>query len=203
LIDVAMAIVAIAAVLAAGELGARRFRLSGELARKLVHAGSGIVAATLPLLVSYGQIVAIALISAAVMTLAHRFRLLSALEGVERESWGEVWFPLGIAALAALFPHRPYVYGALVLGLADATAALVGVRFGRRRLPLVAGKTLWGSGAFYAAAVLIGFVVAGELSPWVLAAAAALTAAEAVTSGGADNVVIPVLAGLLGAQVWA
>jgi phytol kinase len=203
MIGVAVALVAIAAVPAAGELGARRFRLSGELARKLVHAGSGIVAATLPLLVSYGQIVAIALISAAAMMLVHRSRLLAALQGVERSSWGDVWFPLGIAALAALFPHRPYVYGALVLGLADALAALIGVRFGRRRLLLIPGKTLWGSGAFCATAVVIGVVVVGGLSPWVLVAAAALTAAEAVTSHGADNVVVPVLAGLLGTQVWA
>lgn len=203
MIDVAVAVAAIAAVPVAGELSVRHIRFSGEFARKLVHAGSGVVAATLPLLVSYGQIVAIALTSAVVMLLVHRFRFLAALNGVDRQSFGEVWFPLGVATLAAFFPHHPYVYGMLVLGLADAFAALVGVRFGRRGLPLVRGKTVWGSTAFCATAVLIGVAFAGELSLGVVAAATALTAAEAVTSRGADNVVVPVLAGLLATQGWA
>ena len=201
MIDLAVAAVAIAAVPVVGEIGVRHVRLSGEIARKLVHAGSGIVAATLPLLVSYGQIVAIALTSALVMVLVHRFRLLAALNGVERVSYGEVWFPLGVAALAAFFPHAAaYVYGTLVLGLADAIAAVVGVRLGRRRLPFVRGKTVAGSSAFCATAVLVGVAVSGELSLGVAAAAGALTAAEAVTSRGADNLVVPVLAGLLAAQ---
>lgn len=203
MIGFAVAVAAIAAVPAAGELGVRHFRLvDGESARKLVHAGSGIVAAALPLLVSYGQIVALGLAFAAVMVLVHRFRLLAALNGVERESWGEVWFPLGVGALAAFFPHAPYVYGTLVLGLADALAAIVGVRFGRRRLPFGPGKTVWGSTAFWATAVLIGVAVSGEVSPGILFLATAVTWAEATTSRGADNFVVPVIAGLFAPLGW-
>jgi dolichol kinase len=204
MIELAVAAAAIAAVPVAGELGVRRIRLSGENARKLVHAGSGIVAAALPLLLPYGQIVAIALGCAVLMAFVHRFRLLAALNGIERVSYGEVWFPIGVAALAAFFPHpAAYVYGTLVLGLADASAAVVGVRLGRRRLPFVRGKTVWGSTAFFATAVVVGVAVGGRLSVGIVVAAAALTAAEAVTSRGVDNLVVPVLAGLLAMQVWA
>ena len=204
MIELAVAVAAIAAVPVAGELGVRRIRFSGEIARKLVHAGSGIVAAALPLLVSYRQIAAIALGFAVLMVVVRRFRLLAALNGVERVSYGEVWFPLGVAALAAFFPHAAaYVYGTLVLGLADAIAAVVGVRLGRRRLPLVRGKTVWGSAAFCATALLVGVAIAGQLSLGVIVAAAALTAAEAVASRGTDKVVVPVLARLLATQGWA
>lgn len=202
MIDLALGVGAIAAVQVAGELAVRHLRLSGEVARKLVHAGSGIAAAALPLLLSFEQIVALALASAAVMMLVHRFRLLAALNSVDRVSYGEVWFPLGIAGLAAFFPQA-YVYGALVLGLADALAAVVGVRFGGPRLPVVPRKTVSGSAAFVASAILVGVAVTGSLSFVVIAAALALTVAEAVTSRGADNVVVPVLAGLLATQWWA
>jgi phytol kinase len=202
MIDLALGLGAIAAVQAGGELAVRYLGLSGEIARKFVHAGSGIVAAALPLLLPYEQIVALALASAAVMVVVHRLRLLAALNGVDRASYGEVWFPLGIAGLAALFPHG-YVYGALVLGLADALAAVVGVRFGGPRLPFGSRKTVSGSAAFLATTILVGVAVTGSLSPGVISVALALTVAEAVTSRGADNAVVPLLAGLLATQWWA
>lgn len=201
--NVVLAVVAIAAVSGAGEVLVRRVHMSAELARKLVHAGSAAVAALLPLLVTYSQIVVIALAFAGVMVVVHRFRLLAALAGVQRASYGEVWFPLGIAALAALFPRdAAYVYGTLVLGFADASAALVGAHFGRRRLPFTGGKTFLGSTVFWATAVAVGVAVAGVLSLEVVAVAAALAVAEALASRGTDNVVVPVLAGLLATQVW-
>jgi dolichol kinase len=203
-LGLAAAVGAIAAVPLAGEVAARRIRLGGEAARKLVHAGSGVVAAALPLLLSYHEIVGVALGFAALMLVVHRLRLLAALTGVERSSLGEVWFPLGIAGLAALAPeYAAYVYGALVLAFADALAAVVGARLGGPRLPFARGKTVAGSLAFCATAVVVGAAVAGGLSPATFAAAVVLTLAEAAASGGSDNAVVPILGGVLATQAWA
>jgi phytol kinase len=198
-----LAIAAVAGVPVVGEIVARRARLAPETTRKTVHACAGVVAAVLPLLVSYSRIVAIGLAAALAMALVHRLGTLRALAGVGRASLGEVWFPLGVAALAALVPHaRPYVFGALVLGLADSAAALVGTRFGGRRLPLSADKSLVGSTAFCAVALAVGVAVSGALSVRIVATAAVLTGVEAVCSRGTDNVALPLAAALM-AQLWA
>ena len=125
------------------------------------------------------------------------------MHGVERTTWGEIWFPLGVLLAAAAFPHPvPYAFGVLVMGLSDAAASAAGHRWGHRAYRLLgAHKTYAGSAAFFAVTVLLAtaaLLAAGGLSmgsaPFVLAMAAVLTVVEGAAAGGTDNVLLPVAA---------
>ena len=202
----AVVIVLFTALCALVEVLARRIRLSPELVRKLAHMSSAVLAAFLPLVVSFAEIAVLGIAFAAVMAASLRFGVFNAIHGVSRRTYGEVFFPLGIAALAVVCPSElPFAYGVLVLGLGDGLAALVGGRFGRRVVPLVqTRKTLWGSGAFLAVCFALGVLILAptgvSLSYALVAAAAmavALTPIELFLTYGLDNLLLPTLAGLL------
>jgi len=190
---------------ALGELLKRRLDLSGELPRKLVHITGALAAAALPFVLSFREIAVLGLVFALGMALSARLRLLTAIHEITRRSYGEILFPLGVAALALCSPSRAgFVFALLVLGLADGLAGLVGGRYGRRRVPLGTGrKSVVGSATFFAvtlAAVTGTLLVAGRASPTALAAglgiALALTIAELLLGYGFDNLLLPLLAGL-------
>lgn len=180
--------------------------LSPELARKVAHMSSAVLAALLPLVLGFEEIVLLGLLFAGVMLASQQLRIFTAIHGVGRRTYGEVMFPLGIAALALACPSPlPYAYGVLVLGLGDGLAALVGERYGRRRIPhLRTRKTLWGTGAFLLVSFALGvpLVVASGATPAyaiavALAMAIALTPVELFLTYGLDNLALPLVAGLL------
>ncbi len=189
------------------ELLARQARgVSPELVRKLAHMSSAVLASLLPFVLGFGQIALLGVLFASLMVVSQRLGLFSAIHGVARETYGEVLFPLGIAALALACPSpAPFAFGALVLGLGDGLAALVGERFGRRRIPLLrTRKTLWGTGAFVLVCLVLGaaFLAATGVSPsYALAAGAAmavaLTPIELFLTRGFDNLALPLVSGAL------
>jgi phytol kinase len=189
------------------EVLARRARfLSAELVRKLAHMSSATLAALLPFVLSFDEIALLGVLFAGLMLFSQRSGIFTAIHGVSRETYGEILFPLGIAALALLCPSPlPFAYGVLVLGLGDGLAALVGERFGRRPIPLVqTRKTLWGTGAFLAVCFALGVTLLAPtgVSPAYLIAAAAvmavaLTPIELFLTYGLDNLALPPVAGLL------
>jgi phytol kinase len=191
----AVATAAIAALPVTVQLLSRRLPVDPEVLRKLVHIGGALLAVPLPLVLPYRQIVALGVIFAVVMAVSRRARVFTAVHDVERATYGEILFPLGVAFLAALFPHPlPFVYGVLVLGLADGLAAIVGTRYGRLRIP--GGKSVVGSATFFGVSCATGLALLGSPAAAV-STAAALTAVEATLRGGLDNIVVPGVAGLL------
>ena len=93
-----------------------------------------------------------------------------------------------------------YVVPIVVLTLADAAAALVGVAFGRLRYSTVGGsKSLEGSATFLGVAFLcagMSLLVSGdhgyrEAFAIAVALAIATTILEAVASKGLDNILVP------------
>lgn len=195
-------------LLAGAEAVTRRRAVEPEVSRKCVHVSSGVVAACLPLVMGFGEIIVLSAGFVPFLLVARRMRLFPAVSGVERSTLGEVWFPLGVLLAAAAFPQaRLYAYGVLVMGLADAAASLYGQRCGRRgyRVPGGGRKTWAGSAAFLVTTALIGATLVGTTEGWTARAAlvavglaAALTVAEGLLGRGLDNVVLPVAAaGLL------
>ncbi|HEX7078006.1 MAG TPA: hypothetical protein VF363_06265 [Candidatus Eisenbacteria bacterium] len=111
-------------------------------------------------------------------------------------------FPLGVAIAYLLFwqaPGRaPILAGCAVLALADPVAAMVGRRWGQRRLhPIGHARTLEGSLAFFlVAAIVIGWIAAWRTPgafPLRLSVGAGSigAAAEAVAPPGWDNLIVP------------
>jgi dolichol kinase len=174
-----------------------------ELPRKLVHVGSGLITAALPFFLSYGTIGALAVAFAGGMAISRRLRIFTAVHCAGRTSYGEIFYPLGIALLAAIHPSRgAFVYAVLVLALADGFAALVGSHMRRGRLPW--GKSVPGSATFFLIAGAVGVAVLapdgvspGTAIATALVAAAALTLTELVLRLGLDNLVLPPVAALV------
>ena len=101
-----------------------------ELSRKIVHIGSGFV---LPLAWFVQIPTVVAVTAAATATLIafinHRWRLIPAVEDVDRSSYGTVAYGLSITLLLIWFwPHHPdaVVVGVLVMALGDGLAGLIG-----------------------------------------------------------------------------
>lgn len=108
------------------------------------------------------------------------------------------WYVTALLLLAAFAPRLAAELGAVVLGIADPLAGLVGRRFGRTRIR--AGRSLEGSLAFVAAGVLASVAVAWAFHPLtlgpvlIIAAVAALAGAvaEVLSTRLDDNFTIPV-----------
>jgi phytol kinase len=135
-----------------------------ELVRKLLHIGMGLVTLSFPLLFDASwPVIALAVLAVgAMLALRHvaplRERLGGVVHAVARESSGELYFPVAIALVFTLAAGVPVLYAVpvLLLTLADATAALIGVRYGTLKLATLDGgfKSVEGAVAFFTVAFL-------------------------------------------------
>lgn len=204
---VGAASVVFVSVLLAGEVATRRWAIEPEVSRKLVHLSSGVLAAALPLVMSFPAVVVLASLFVPFMVVSRRVGLFPAVHGVERATWGEAYFPLGVLLAAALFPQTtPYAYGVLVMGVSDPLAGFAGQRYGRRAYRVLsAHKTYLGSSVFFMTTLVLTLATVAatnDLSVGSLAVipllAAILTVVEGLSGRGLDNVLLPaVAAGLL------
>ena len=186
----------------------------GELARKVVHMGVGLIAFSLRFL---GPLWAAVLAAGA---LAFNLFLLPRLGGKklwrehEREagsSIGILLYPFTVLLLILVFWQRLEVAAAAwgILAFGDGMASVAGLALGREKLPWNPRKSWMGTLAYVvcgtvAAAVLLvwtapeqgraygwGFALAAALAATVLAAAL-----ESLPQGLDDNLGVPILSGL-------
>jgi phytol kinase len=187
-----------------------RFAPDPELPRKALHVGMGLVTLTFPWVFAerWPVVVLAALATAALLGVrsirALRSGLGSVLHGVDRASLGELYFPAGVATVFVLSFGRPpvfYVIPVLMLTLADATAAFVGIRYGHPRLVTAEEpKSAEGSIAFFTVAFLSALVplqlsgLTGRAETLLIALILGLLVAmlEVVAWHGLDNLLIPV-----------
>jgi dolichol kinase len=179
---------------AAVEAFTRRLRVGRELSRKFVHLTSGLAAAAMPLVLTFRQIAALAVLFAVAMAASRRLRILRSVHEVERATWGEVCLPLGVAAAALIVPDAArYACAVATIAVSDVAACLAGRWLGGRRLPRSA-KTWTGSAAFFLTALVAGLVLLPGRPAGVLAVAVLTTAVEAVAPRGLDNLAVPMAA---------
>jgi phytol kinase len=188
----------------------RRYPLSGETLRKLFHVGGGLSTLAFPwIFPSYLPVVVLALVTIPALLALKYVRALRAsfggvLYGIRRTSFGEVYFPLSICLLFILAGHNAVLYSIPVLTLtfADTAAAAVGRRYGRLRYPTPGGyKSLEGSTAFFAIACVCSLIPltlalgSAPLTALFIAVTLSLLMmlVEAVSFGGLDNLLIPLL----------
>jgi phytol kinase len=187
-----------------------RGSLNAEGSRKLVHMGMGVICLTFPLLFRdvwpVWALAAIASIALAglrlVPALKHHFG--SVLHGVDRVSLGELYFPLGVAAVFTLAHGKAgfFIVPTAILTFADAAGALVGRRYGRRSFATLEGtKTVEGSFAVGFTAFLctaLPLLIAQERIVLALTIGVLIglfsALVEAVSWRGLDNVFLPLAA---------
>ena len=114
---------------------------------------------------------------------------------------GATWMCISGALCAAIFPAGIAAASLAILMVGDGAAALVGQRWGRLRWP-GSPKSLEGSLAFvvtgWLTALPFGYIAEPVLGPGVLLLAAVVAAiAEALPIPINDNVLVPVVAGIL------
>ena len=188
----------------------RRCALNPELCRKTVHMGMGLVCVTFPWLFQTAWPVAVlagcAAAALGAVRLAPKLRkqLGGVLGGVERESWGELLFPLSVAFVFWLAHGQALLFciPVLTLTLADAMAALIGQRYGLVRYETDSGwKSVEGSTAFFFVAFLSTHVPLllcsdlGRLDCLLIAVVMGLILGlmEAIAWRGLDNLFIPLV----------
>lgn len=207
-------IVAVFAVIGIVESILNKLRRDNEATRKLLHIMHAIGLAGLAFIVPM-QWVALFELFFLVTTLTTRYlhvhydnhwkwvHYLGKTYRVGRQSYGEILMPIGLI-IAALVAHSEWEFAGtvLIMGLADAAAALIGKKWGKSTSYKVFGQTksLLGSLAFLvvALAVLLGYAALaptyeGNL-PLLLAMAAFLTGVENVGVYGSDNLLLPLAA---------
>lgn len=187
-------------------LAARR-TLHPELQRKAVHIGMGLLVLPLPWIFDRAwPVVALAALAVAALLVLRIHPSLrgvgSVLSGVSRVSLGEVYFPIAVAVLFAL-PRESWIFYVVplaILALADAVAALIGVRYGTLAYLTSEGtKSVEGSVAFFFVAflaVLIPLLVwtqVDRVETLLIAATVAFLVMmlESVAWRGLDNLFVP------------
>lgn len=187
----------------------RRWGVSGEQTRSIVHVLSAILALGLPFLFrSPWPVIGLAIVFAVSMVASERLGLLGSIHDVRRQTVGAAVFPLGIAAAYVLTGGRlpGYPIAVLALGLGDPAAALAGRRYAH------AAASVWGTRRSMAGSVagclvssittVVVLLLAGgrdapSLVMTALAVGVAVALAEATSPRGLDNVAIPVAAAIV------
>jgi dolichol kinase len=194
-------------LLVAVEIGFRR-GLGPETTRRIAHAVGAVSIAFLPLFLQLPELIVLAVLFTAVLVLTRGRNLLRSVHAVDRASVGALVFPAGLLLAVLVGWHHPgaIAYAALVLGLADPAAALVGTRVKGVGWAVVGGhKTISGGVAFCivtsAVGVLIGVATGGPHLFAAFAAAAVLTTIESSIGYGLDNLAVPAVASALGI-IW-
>ncbi len=134
-----------------------------ELVRKLLHILMGGITLTFPWLFNESWPVVVLAVStiAGLLILKNRQAVRQqwgdVLHGVSRSSFGELYFPMAVALLFVLAEGDALLFciPILILTLADALAALIGVRYGQVQYKTSEGsKSLEGSVIFFTVAFL-------------------------------------------------
>lgn len=192
----------LAAALAAVGYALLRVGAGRLVARKVPHAMCGVFAALAAFQLSnMAAIVAVLAVATVALIVVVEMRLVpDVLEGTRTRDYGLVGFAAGaLIAVAGFWPDRVSIAaGLLVLGLADAGAALVGQRFGRHRVEVGgAVRSLEGSAFFVAITFVISLLCACYGFRMTVPAAVAVSAFAAVTTAAIELVVVPALDNLL------
>ena len=196
-------------VVASALLARNRWPDQRELSRKIVHIGTG---AVIPMAWWFAIPAVIAIPFAGVVTLAtainQRWRLIPAVEDVDRNSYGTTAYGLAITALLVMYwPHQPEAVcaGVLVMACGDGLAGLIGRAVTSPRWT-VAGQTKSLAGTATMLAVSFGVLLAltltdgsGVNGTGALLLAAVATGLEQISPAGIDNLSVPLAVGFL----WA
>jgi len=183
------------------EVCTKWLQLNSDLTRKIAHIISGIITFFTPFYLTKWEIFSIGIIFFFLLILTKRFKLIPSIHSVQRKTLGEMYFPLAIAISALLFLPFDVIafqFGILILGISDAVAALVGLRFGKHSYKILGNKkSLEGSLAFFITSCLIMLGLIGNFNYNFLFIVFLLTFVEFALVFGLDNLILPVLAGYL------
>jgi len=195
-----VALAGVAVLVVIGEYLRRVHLLHTEVTRKFIHITVASYAATWPFFMDWKQIQLISLLMFSGIMLSRYMHLFRAIHGVQRRTWGELFFAMSIG-IAAVLSEGPWTFAAamLIMGVADGFAALVGTLFDGRRYHVFGHvKSYHGTTTFLVTSIviLVGAAVFGDI-PMQLTGFIVLpllaTILENISVSGTDNFFVPLL----------
>lgn len=189
----------------------KKKRVRGERSRKLVHILSSAWIALWRLFIPQPLVILMGVGLFMGVFVSRRLKLFRSIYTVRRPTYGEMTFATGVI-LTAIFFKEPAVYGLAILnlGLVDGLAAIVGREYGSKSRFKVFGstKSIAGTLTAFQMALITGicfWLFAADIESFSLAfmlghilfSSALITVAELVGYRGFDNVLIPIVTGLL------
>jgi phytol kinase len=186
-----------------GEYLRRIKKFDGEGTRKLSHFGAGIIIMAFPWLFQSHWTVALLSCNFFLILLIGKYTgLLSSVHDVERRTGGAYYYPLAVYSTFWLSKGDAILFclPMSILAVADAGAALVGKRIGKRKYTVYDGKRSFeGSLTFFVLALTLSIAMLGvsghpgwpEMLLVALAIAIFTTSLESISILGIDNLMIP------------
>lgn len=197
------------ALLIAGELLKQKKILRGDLQRQFLHIGIGSFIAFWPWLMNLSTIAAIGIFMLAVVILNYRFKLVDLYSGVNRQTYGDVFYALAIIFAALVADEEIFfTLAILTMAIGDGLANILGQRYGMQWRYKVFGhtKTVYGSMVIWFTALCVlavGMLFANELIDYskyaliLLVVPPVLVVIENAAVWGVDNFLVAL------ATVWA
>lgn len=178
----------------------RKNILSVNSTRRTIHLGAAIIACTFPMYLSLPQVLILSFILLGIMILSKYHSLLSHIHKVDRKSWGEIFYPLGIMISAISFLPSDidgFRIVILILGVSDLLANIIGTHLGSHSFEVFkCRKTLEGSIAFFVSTLVILLVF--QISPLIAVFIAVIaTLTEFFSPYGSDNLTVPIIVSAL------
>lgn len=176
-----------------------------EQTRKFVHIFSGLIALSFGYLFNtYTYVLVLCAGFAGLLYLTEKMGLLPSIHNVDRKSKGSLYFPVAVFVVFYIAQQlgRPefYFLSILVLSVSDTLAALAGKKYGFKLYEVETNtKSIEGSVIFFLSTfviLLVGILLLTDIARFecilgALYIAILVTAFEAVSTDGADNIFIP------------
>ncbi len=203
-LHISLVALGLGAIVLAAETLYRRTSTNSELARKVVHIGTGnviLVAWWLQIPAWVG--ISASIIASIIALSSYYIPILPGINSVGRKSLGTFFYAVSIGVLIAWFwPIQQFHYaaiGILVMTWGDGLAGLIGHHYGQHPYEVWGMKKSWEGSltmavTSYAVSSLILLVVQGNVwQTWLVPVAIAIVATllEAFSKLGIDNLTVP------------
>ncbi len=181
----------------------KRFNLLAEHSRKAVHIIMGVTVTLFPFIFEYKiSVWILATLSIALFYIIRHYKkvkdsLGDAMYRIERVSYGEIYYTLGVALSFTLAPsNQAYIVSIFILTFSDSLASLIGIKYGKYIISIKGNsKSLAGSFTFFISTFLISFI-ATQSFLFSLSLSFLLTFVETLSIRGIDNLLIPLISSI-------
>lgn len=181
----------------------KKVKISSEIQRKAFHIMMGTIISIVPfILTKFTSVLLLGIICTISMELCKIPRLKNTigkpLYGVKRKSKGEIFFAISMIVIFYLSKGEKILYtlSMLILTYSDSLSAIIGGKYGKHKLNIYGNKTLEGSLTFFLVTMLISSIVLNianieNIVVISIIIASVTTILEMVSSGGTDNLFVP------------
>ena len=171
----------------------RKFSLSSELTRRVVHIGAGLCTILDFYFVPGWPFVVLISTSIGIIGYSYLKNFFTSVHNVTRHTYGEIFLPFGSLSAYFITIGEPAAFlpALLIMTFADSLAGLTSDFFKQPR------KMWRGSVVFFVVALVILLTTSSLNLPKALISALVLTVVERYSPKGSDNLTVPAFAALL------